>query len=86
MEQDEIPVLMMRSVLQALTLYPGLAPRVLGILQRLMDKEVTVLYARLTAQYARLTRLAGGDRLTAEDARLILDKRKEVRARLWKDR
>ncbi|XP_063828995.1 symplekin [Ostrinia nubilalis] len=39
-EENEIPVLMMRSVLQALTLYPALAPLVLNILQLLVEKEV----------------------------------------------
>ncbi|KAL0829046.1 hypothetical protein ABMA28_003914 [Loxostege sticticalis] len=39
-EESEIPVLMMRSVLQALTLYPGLGPLVLNILQLLVEKEV----------------------------------------------
>ncbi|KAJ8720016.1 hypothetical protein PYW07_012059 [Mythimna separata] len=39
-EEPEIPVLMMRTVLQALTLYPNLGPLVLNILQLLIEKEV----------------------------------------------
>lgn len=39
-EEPEIPVLMMRTVLQALTLYPALGPLVLNILQLLIEKEV----------------------------------------------
>ncbi|XP_037293569.1 symplekin-like [Manduca sexta] len=39
-EEPEIPVLMMRTVLQALTLYPSMAPLVLNILQLLIEKEV----------------------------------------------
>ncbi|CAH0400259.1 unnamed protein product [Chilo suppressalis] len=39
-EEQEIPVLMLRTVLQALTLYPALAPLVLNVLQLLIDKEV----------------------------------------------
>ncbi|CAH2041674.1 unnamed protein product, partial [Iphiclides podalirius] len=39
-EESEIPVLMMRSVLQALTLHPQLAPLALHILRLLIDKEV----------------------------------------------
>ncbi|KAL4715815.1 hypothetical protein ACJJTC_006394 [Scirpophaga incertulas] len=39
-EEIEIPVLMMRTVLQALTLYPALAPLVLNVLQLLTDREV----------------------------------------------
>lgn len=39
-EEVEIPVLMMRTVLQALTLYPSLGPLVLNILQLLIEKEV----------------------------------------------
>ncbi|CAG5043566.1 unnamed protein product [Parnassius apollo] len=39
-EEPDIPVLMMRSVLQALTLHPGLAPLALDILRLLIDKEV----------------------------------------------
>ncbi|XP_041981229.1 symplekin isoform X2 [Aricia agestis] len=38
--EPEIPVLMMRSVLQALTLHPALAPLALNVLQLLVDKEV----------------------------------------------
>ena len=40
-EEPEIPVLMMRTVLQALTLYPNLGPLVLNILQLLIEKEVS---------------------------------------------
>ncbi|KAM3958748.1 symplekin scaffold protein [Aphomia sociella] len=36
----EIPVLFMRSVLQAMTLYPQLEPLVLNVLQLLVEKEV----------------------------------------------
>lgn len=39
-EETEIPVLMMRSVLQALTLYPAVGPLVLNILELLLEKEV----------------------------------------------
>ncbi|CAD0197620.1 unnamed protein product [Chrysodeixis includens] len=39
-EEPEVPVLMMRTVLQALTLYPSMGPLVLNILQLLMEKEV----------------------------------------------
>ncbi|XP_068627947.1 symplekin [Battus philenor] len=39
-EENEIPVLMMRSVLQALTLHSGLAPLAMDILRLLIDKEV----------------------------------------------
>ncbi|XP_053608461.1 symplekin [Plodia interpunctella] len=39
-EEPEIPVLMMRSVLQALTLHPALGPLVLNILRLLVEKEV----------------------------------------------
>ncbi|XP_059046679.1 symplekin-like [Achroia grisella] len=39
-EEPEIPVLMMRSVLQGLTLYPGLEPLVVNVLQLLIEKEV----------------------------------------------
>ncbi|KAJ0176277.1 hypothetical protein K1T71_008451 [Dendrolimus kikuchii] len=39
-EEMDIPVLMMRTVLQALTLYPTLGPLVLNILQLLIEKEV----------------------------------------------
>ncbi|XP_075976917.1 symplekin scaffold protein [Anticarsia gemmatalis] len=39
-EEPEIPVLMMRTVLQALTLYPNLAPLVLNILTLLIKREV----------------------------------------------
>ncbi|XP_045773505.1 symplekin isoform X2 [Maniola jurtina] len=39
-EETEIPVLMMRSVLQALTLYPALGPLALNILQLLIEREV----------------------------------------------
>ncbi|XP_045523080.1 symplekin isoform X1 [Pieris brassicae] len=39
-EEPDTPVLMMRSVLQALTLYPNLGPLALNILQLLIDREV----------------------------------------------
>ncbi|CAH2090114.1 unnamed protein product [Euphydryas editha] len=39
-EETEIPVLMMRTVLQALTLYPGLGPLAVNILQLLIEREV----------------------------------------------
>ncbi|XP_045499510.1 symplekin isoform X1 [Colias croceus] len=39
-EEQDTPVLMMRSVLQALTLYPALGPLALNILQLLIDREV----------------------------------------------
>uniref|UniRef100_S4NIS0 Symplekin n=5 Tax=Pararge aegeria TaxID=116150 RepID=S4NIS0_9NEOP len=39
-EETEIPVLMMRTVLQALTLYPALGPLALNILQLLIEREV----------------------------------------------
>ncbi|CAK1542923.1 unnamed protein product [Leptosia nina] len=39
-EEQDTPVLMMRSVLQALTLYPNLGPLALNILQLLIDREV----------------------------------------------
>lgn len=42
-EETEIPVLMMRTVLQALTLYPGLGPLAINILQVLIEREVCVL-------------------------------------------
>lgn len=42
-EEMDIPVLMMRTVLQALTLYPTLGPLVLNILQLLVEKEVCSL-------------------------------------------
>lgn len=54
-EESEIPVLMMRSVLQALTLYPGLGPLVLNILQLLVEKEVRNL---VFVQYPVLLKLA----------------------------
>ncbi|XP_072944424.1 symplekin [Epargyreus clarus] len=39
-EEPDVPVLMMRSVLQALTLHPALAPLALNILQLLVEREV----------------------------------------------
>lgn len=39
-DEDEIPVLMMRTVLQAHTLYPNLGPLVLNILTLLIGKDV----------------------------------------------
>ncbi|XP_063385231.1 symplekin [Cydia fagiglandana] len=39
-EEPDIPVLLMRTVLQALTLHPSLQPLVLNILQLLIEKEV----------------------------------------------
>ncbi|XP_037873084.1 symplekin [Bombyx mori] len=38
-EEPKIPVLMMRTVLQSLTLYPALSPLVMNILQLLIEKE-----------------------------------------------
>ncbi|GBP32433.1 Symplekin [Eumeta japonica] len=40
MEEADIPVLMMRTLLQALTLYPALVGLTLNILRRLIDKEI----------------------------------------------
>ncbi|CAG4961516.1 unnamed protein product [Colias eurytheme] len=42
-EEQDTPVLMMRSVLQALTLYPALGPLALNILQLLIDREDRLL-------------------------------------------
>ena len=40
MEQNPLPTLFMRTVLQALSMYPRLLGLVLNILQRLIKKEV----------------------------------------------
>ena len=43
MEQDPLPTLFMRTVLQSLSMYPRLMGFILNILQRLISKEVHTL-------------------------------------------
>ena len=41
MEQKEIPLLMMRTVIQSVSIYPGLVGFIMNILQRLIVKQVS---------------------------------------------
>ena len=44
MEQTPLPTLLMRTVIQSLTLYPRLLGFVMNILQRLITKQVSLLF------------------------------------------
>ena len=44
MEQKDIPLLMMRTVIQSVSIYPGLVGFIMNILQRLIVKQVPLNY------------------------------------------
>lgn len=60
MEQSPLPMLLMRTVIQSLTMYPRLGGFVMNILARLIMKQVTCPGPRQSAQWASLRCLGAG--------------------------